>query len=158
MSRFDRLGEAPQNDGLHQPRRAGQRGKMLRTNVEIIGMMLFLSGGGALYGADPVNLTKKEAGQEFRLSIKQEVVVVLESNATTGYSWSVRCEPKDAFEALGKPEYTPDKPILVGSGGRQRYRFRAAQVGTAKLTFENRRSWERDVPPIETITYAFTVR
>lgn len=130
---------------------------MLRNAAAVFSSATLLSCGGNVEAADPIKLTKADSGRTISVSIGQRVEVVVPANATTGYRWSFQCEPEAALEAIGKPEYVPDQPVQTGSGGRERYRFRALRAGKATIRFEYRRSWERDASPAMTVSYVFIV-
>ncbi len=71
--------------------------------------------------------------------------VELDSNPTTGYTWSYRASPEGLLTEQSN-EYTP-QPVeegVVGSGGVQLYVFvpAAGAHGSVELTFLEGRSWE----------------
>ncbi len=80
----------------------------------------------------------------------QEFMVALESNPTTGYSWT---ETHDStFLVLYSDEYKPgtNKGDTVGAGGTHYFRFRALKPGTTEITFTYKRPWETEVFEVST--------
>ena len=96
---------------------------------------------------------ERESGRTLELAIGQEFHVSLPSNPSTGFSWAFECLPEGIVVALGEPEYLPDAPELVGSGGVEAYRFRGVRAGRTTIAFEYRRPWETDAAPEDTATY-----
>ena len=74
------------------------------------------------------------------------VLITLESNPTTGYSWQASYDEsvlelvEESYE-LG--EYA--KQGLVGAGGTELFRFKALKSGETEITMVYKRSWETDV-------------
>ena len=74
------------------------------------------------------------------------VLIALESNPTTGYSWEAsydetRLELVEETYELG--EYAEQG--LVGAGGTELFRFKALKSGDAKITMDYKRSWETEI-------------
>jgi inhibitor of cysteine peptidase len=120
--------------------------------------VLLAAGCAACGPAGPIVVTVDEAGSTIELAVDQELAVRLSGNATTGYSWSYTCFPEGVITSLGDARYTPDTPVLVGSGGVEDFPFRAVREGRATLRFEYRRSWERDTPAAQNLVYYLLVR
>ena len=71
------------------------------------------------------------------------ILIALESNPTTGYSWQVRFDTT-ALELVEQTYELGDyaKEGVVGAGGTELFRFKALKNGTFKITFEYQRPWE----------------
>ena len=97
-------------------------------------------------------------GHEMQLKRGQTLVVTLEGNPTTGYSWEV-AEPLDeqVLRQAGEPEFKAESD-LVGAGGVQILRFEAVNAGRTTLKLAYRRSWEEGVEPLETYSIQVVVR
>lgn len=93
--------------------------------------------------SDPAVPIHVAAGSEFE--------IVLAANATTGYQWALAGSlPPDVVRRLSN-EYEPDPAPaggepLAGTGGRERWRFRAVGPGQAVIPLVLRRTWEADAP------------
>ena len=78
------------------------------------------------------------------------------SNPTTGYEWEV-AEIDEAILKESYHEYKADWPVLIGSGGKDIWHFRAEAEGRTTLTLNYRRSWE-EAEPIQTFSVEVVVR
>jgi inhibitor of cysteine peptidase len=89
---------------------------------------------------DPEETVDISADKEF------VILIALESNPTTGYSWEASYDEtvlelvEETYE-LG--EYA--EKGLVGAGGTELFRFKALKSGEAKITMDYKRSWETEV-------------
>jgi inhibitor of cysteine peptidase len=97
-------------------------------------------------------------GREMQLKKGQTLVVTLEGNPTTGYSWEV-AEPLDeqVLRQAGEAEFKPESEAL-GAGGVQILRFEAVNAGQITLKLVYHRPWEKDVEPLETYSIQVVVR
>jgi len=107
-------------------------------------------------------LVEKDAnGTTVTLDVDQVLAIKLESNPTTGYGWHVMDVDESILQAEGGPEMIePEQkatPVL-GAGGWQVIRYRAKAAGETTITLGYSRSFEPDVPPIETFTLTVKVR
>ena len=81
------------------------------------------------------------------------VLIALESNPSTGYSWEAKYDSamleliEETFE-LG--EYA--KENIVGAGGTELFRFKGLNKGKTEITFNYKRSWETEVLDIKVFT------
>lgn len=112
-------------------------------------------------GDKPEVLVEKDAnGTTVTLDVDQVLAIKLESNPTTGYAWHVMDVDESILQAEGGPEMiepTQATPML-GAGGWQVIRYRAKASGETVMTLGYSRSFEPDVPPIETFTLTVKVR
>jgi len=104
-----------------------------------------------VYSANDTNITVN-TGDVFAIS--------LESNQTTGYSWSVAESQDNAKLSILNMEYMqkPNEGKVVGTGGVEVWRFKAISSGTVKLNFYYSRSWEKDQTAAKTIVYSVTIK
>ncbi len=82
-------------------------------------------------------------GRTLAVELNRTFEVCLRENPTTGYRWSFAADGApfvvlidDSFQSDG------DRP---GAGGIHRWRFRAAEPGSAKIVLSYRRPWEQGV-------------
>ena len=105
-------------------------------------------------------LTEKDNGKSFVLKGNEIIMVKLESNPSTGYSWDLAGENKDSIVALISSDYhasLKDKS-LVGGGGYEIFTFQAQSSGSADIVLSYRRPWEEKTEPIETFRLNIIVR
>lgn len=95
--------------------------------------------------------TENDDGAKVTVTVGQELVVVLPSNPTTGFMWSVTTAPAE----LGTPksEILPPSSGADGAPTRQRFTWvpRAAlPSGEHPLVLEYKRSFEQGTPALKT--------
>ncbi len=116
---------------------------------------LFLA---ACSGNQTVSLTNADTGKTVDLKPGDELEVKLEGNITTGFAWEARDFDSAVLELTGgEPEYKSESD-LVGAGGVFTFRFKAKAAGSTAVHFIYYRSFEPDVPPIETFDVTVNVR
>lgn len=110
---------------------------------------------GAEQAPDTIRITEADQGTSVILAEGGELVVTLEGNPTTGYTW----EPRDLDEAVlglsGEPAYEPSSSAL-GAPGTMTFTFTAAAAGETDLLLVYHRPWE-DADPLSTFTLHVTV-
>jgi len=123
-------------------------------------MLLIGAGFSACAIAGPVRVGAAEDGRDVELDKGQELIVQLEANHTTGYQWVLAEGGKATLKQEGAPVYTvqTSSPLVVGAGGIETWRFRAAHPGREILRFEYRRPWEKDKPPERVMRFNVVVR
>ena len=80
------------------------------------------------------------------------LVIRLQGNITTGYSWGVTSVSGQSLIQLGKVDYVSDPGMGVGRGGTFTVRFQAAESGAATIKMEYARPWEHGKPAVKTFT------
>ncbi len=110
--------------------------------------------------ASEVQVNESHNGSQRELSRGQILIVTLESNPTTGFSWQVAEIDPIILRQSGAAAYeSSDKTgLLVGAGGTETFRFEAIGAGKTILELVYRRPWEKDVPPAQTFSVEITAR
>ncbi len=86
--------------------------------------------------------------------VDEEFVISLASNPSTGYSWGLANPLPAWLEFVGQTyESSQSDPPVIGGGGVEKWTFKATDAGTATVTFEYRRPWEKDKPPAQRKTF-----
>ena len=135
---------------------------MLNNKFTFIALLTLLAALIVATGCSPqqqeVKATIDDAGREMQLKKGQTLVVTLEGNPTTGYSWEV-AEPLDeqVLRQVGEAEFKAESAAL-GAGGVQILRFETVNAGKTTLKLAYRRSWEKGVEPLETYSLQVVVR
>lgn len=109
---------------------------------------------------ETITVTEKDNGATLEVSVGDELLVVLDSNATTGYHWHLaELSDPTVLEETGS-DYHPDpNPGRVpGRGGREEWRFAARQRGTAQLRLEYIPPAMSDSAPGQTFRVSVVVR
>ena len=102
-----------------------------------------------------VDVNDSDNGGEKALEQGRILIITLESNPTTGYSWEVVEDPNLILEQIGKAEFKPveqSNPPIVGAGGWEVFRFKAVSPGRQTLELVYRRPWETDAEPAKTFS------
>ncbi len=99
-------------------------------------------------------IAEGNAGQTIQLKVGDTLVVTLEGNISTGYSWEVATINSQALQQVGESEFKSNTD-MPGSPGHQTMRFKAIAKGQGELKLVYHRPWEKDVAPIK--TYSVTV-
>jgi predicted secreted protein len=88
----------------------------------------------------------------------QVLEIAIESNPTTGYLWSLEgFSGAETLTSTGKYQYVRGAD-RIGAGGKQIFSFIAEKKGSAKLIFEYRRGWEKEISPAKRYTARVTVK
>jgi predicted secreted protein len=89
------------------------------------------------------------------VKVEQEIKLVLESNPTTGYSWTVNkldtsylCAENLNTSDNTSSDYTsdPHEPGMVGYGGHHTFKFLAIKSGETEIQLQYKRLWESENP------------
>jgi inhibitor of cysteine peptidase len=82
-------------------------------------------------------ITEEDNGKSFVVAQGGSIILTLEANPSTGYSWELNDEDPEAslLQQEGKPEFTSDDPDAAGAGGTITYTFIAADAGEMKVSF-----------------------
>lgn len=108
----------------------------------------------------PVSLTGADNGRTIEIPRGTDLLVSLESNRTTGYSWTQSGALTGPLASAGEPIYVtaPASTGALGVGGIETWRFRSVAPGEQRLTFEYRRPFEKELAPARTVTIDVRVR
>jgi predicted secreted protein len=86
---------------------------------------------------DSLEITEEDDGKSFVIAQGGSIILMLEANPSTGYSWELNDEDPEAslLQQEGEPEFTSDDPDAAGAGGTITYTFIAADAGEMKVSF-----------------------
>jgi len=106
------------------------------------------------------NVNASDYGGEVTLGHSEFLVVTLDSNATTGYSWNLSAISNTSVitkvsDVIATP--TPTEPPLMGQGGQEVWTFEALDAGTATISMKYIRPWEAEAEPAETFEITVNV-
>ena len=96
-------------------------------------------------------------GSQIKLNKGQMLVITLEANPTTGYTWEVVESNMSVIRQVGEIEFQPESS-LIGAGGVQTLRFETMNVGQTPLKLIYHRPWEKDVKPLKTFSLQVIVK
>jgi len=142
---------------IEDKRREEGDSKML-TRICIITVLL-----GALVSLVACNPSKDfkldadDNGRQIELEKGQILVITLEANPTTGYTWEIAEHEEHVLRQVGEAGFEPESEA-IGAQGIQTLRFEAVNVGKTTLKLVYRRPWEEDVEPLDTFSIKVVVR
>ena len=92
------------------------------------------------------SLGDKDSGKTLELRVGDTVKLVLDTNPTTGFSWTKIDKVDSSILKLEKNEYkqNANPGRLVGVGGATTIVYRAVKPGTAKIDLTYMQPWEPD--------------
>jgi predicted secreted protein len=115
-------------------------------------------------GDDPDRPKAKvvEGTETTDISVKEDqpFVIALESNPSTGFTWTQADRKKfDEDDVVKFIKVTTVAPSgdAVGAPGKQRFRYRGINAGEDEITLNYARPNEPDSPDNQTVTYNITV-
>ena len=91
-------------------------------------------------GGRTIALTAADTGSTLSVGPGDEIVVTLESNATTGFAWQLETEPASEILDTVSSKYLAPDTELVGAGGEEVWRFVAIGEGTTHVEMRYARS------------------
>ena len=84
-----------------------------------------------------------------KLNVGDEFIIMLVSNKTTGYEWQID-RPIDGNKIIQAGlKYVQDNTGMVGSGGKEEWKFKALKAGRSQISFKYVRPWEKGVKSAE---------
>ncbi len=100
-------------------------------------------------------LTAADNGKTVTVKSGDLIVITLDGNPSTGYTWEAKDLDASLLEKVGEPEFKSSNPGLIGASGSITLTFKSLKAGTTPLVLVYHRSWETDVAPLS--TYSVTI-
>ena len=88
----------------------------------------------------------------FAAERKIDAVITLQSNPSTGYSWSYSVD-NEGMVTETSHSYSSSDPELFGSDGAEEWHFQGLKEGNASITFVYSRNWDNSEVKTKTFTY-----
>lgn len=107
--------------------------------------------------SNEVRLTASDNGNNITLNKGQALIITLEANPTTGYTWEVAEVNANIIRQVGEIEFQPESGA-IGAGGLQTIRLEAVNAGETPLRLVYHRTWEKDVEPQKTFSVQVLVK
>jgi predicted secreted protein len=111
-----------------------------------------------------ITLRAEQAGEVVHVRPGDTIVVDLEENLSTGYSWEVDELDESVVERTASTAVAPTvaptgapSGALLGAAGRRVLTFTARAPGDAGVRLALRRPWEGGGPPARTLTFPVSV-
>ena len=103
-------------------------------------------------------LTAADNNRQVDLGVGDSILIELNGNPSTGYTWTAKDLDTSIFQQVGDPEFKSSNPGLIGSGGSLTLIFKTLKTGTTTLMLVYHRPWETDVKPQDTFTVSVVVK
>jgi predicted secreted protein len=94
---------------------------------------------------------------EISAAVGENFTISLNSNQSTGYSWSVGMISDNSQVVVTGMDYDLPDNAKTGQGGDEVWHLKAVATGSVKLMFYYARSWEKDAP-IDQVVFNVTVK
>ena len=130
---------------------------MVKVIRVIIIFGLLLTALTACGSTNEIELDADDDGGQIELNAGQMLIISLEGNPTTGYTWEVAELDDQVLRQVGETEFKPESDA-IGAGGVQTLHFETVNSGQTTLKLVYHRSWEDDVEPAETFSAQVVVR
>jgi len=108
-------------------------------------------------GGTMVELTEEDNGSIVTVIVGDIIQIQLEGNPTTGYSWGTENLDTNLLEMIGEPAFEANSK-LKGSGGIYTFTFNALAPGVIQLRLKYFRSFEENVPPVQTFEVSLDIQ
>ncbi|MGA3053434.1 MAG: protease inhibitor I42 family protein [Candidatus Korobacteraceae bacterium] len=106
----------------------------------------------------PIVITDADNGKDVDLPAGDTLVLRLESNPSTGYSWAIKGDPSPLRLVKSSTKKNGQNSHVVGAPVTQEFRLTAVSAGMVSLTLEYRRPWESNVAPAKTFQVRVNAR
>ena len=108
-----------------------------------------------------VNIDASYNGQEVTIDAGKILVLILESNPTTGFSWELSEPIGENLLALIESRYESGADAetgLVGAGGTEVWTFETLTAGVTTITMEYSRPWDGGEKAAQTFEVSVTIK
>jgi inhibitor of cysteine peptidase len=133
---------------------------MIRKTIIALLLLLTLGTGVACGAVHEINLSVKDNNGSIKAKKGDVLVITLEANASTGYTWDVASNKKSITKYKGKKYIEPAKtnPPKVGAPGKEVLRFKAIRKGISKIKLIYHQPWDNKAKPAKTFSIEVAVR
>jgi inhibitor of cysteine peptidase len=116
-------------------------------------MSFFISTAGC--SSEQEKLSMSDNGKSVIVKVGDQIVIELEGNPSTGYTWEAKDLDNSLLEKVGETEFKSNDPGLVGAGGELTLTYKTLKTGKTSLNLVYHRPWEMDIEPQR--TYMVTI-
>ena len=104
-----------------------------------------------------VTITGDTRGKTIELSVGDTLIISLESNPGTGYSWQVAKNDAAILKYVDQSEFPPTRP-MPGAPNHHLFKFKAIGAGNDSFELEFLRPLEKGVAPAKTFSVTIAVK
>ena len=112
-------------------------------------------------GAGTTTVYAEDSGSTIEMTVGGTLVITLESNPTTGFSWALVANSDETVVGEVDHEYVADETgetPMVGSGGVENWTFKALAKGESTISMEYSRPWEGGEKAVQTFDITVVVK
>jgi len=133
------------------------KSKLIMVGLVIVAVLLLFGCSGVARNITIVG--DPSADGEVEVAAGGSVTLILESNPTTGFSWSEEAQISNpsVLEQVDHEYVAPDSGML-GASGQEIWKFKALKEGTSTVYLEYSRPWEGGEKAELTYTLTVTVK
>ena len=125
--------------------------------IAMVGMVVPTTGCGNSKSAK-INITKVDSGKTIEVKVGGEIVIELDGNPSTGYTWETKDLDASLLQQVGETAFKSSNPGLIGAGGTLTLAFKALKAGRTTLTLIYHRPWETNVAPQSTFMVTLAIK
>ncbi len=107
---------------------------------QVAGIISITSKQSAAPSGAAIQLGVEASGSNQRVKVGDTVVLILDENPTTGYSWVLN-SPIDASLLEVSDEYVAPDTALIGAGGQHKWVMQALKAGQAEISMTYKQNW-----------------
>jgi inhibitor of cysteine peptidase len=108
-------------------------------------------------GSGPTEYSAAEAARGVKIAVGEQFTVALDSNQTTGFSWSLGSGLDTTVVKKLSQDYQETNTGAVGAGGTDRWTFTGVNVGETTIKLQYSRPWVSGASPEKTEEIKVTV-
>ena len=125
-------------------------------------LAIFAIGGTIAAAAADTNailaLNAADSGKQITANAGDSFTVTLDSNPSTGFSWSISSiTDEDVIDDVNN-EFNGADTGMVGAGGQEVWTFKAVDKGSSTIEMKYSRPWEQGVEPAATFNVTVVVK
>jgi inhibitor of cysteine peptidase len=131
---------------------------MSRNHLFLNSLALIVILAAACTSPQTATLTNANNGGKVVVRVGGQIIINLDGNPSTGYTWEAKNLDTSLFKQAGDPAFSSSNPGVVGSGGTLTLTFNTLKAGTSTLLLIYHRPWETSVEPTNTFSISVTVK
>jgi inhibitor of cysteine peptidase len=138
-------------------RKTEKENEMLRRIIFLVALVIgiFPTAG---CSSKQILLTSADNGKKTNVNVGEKILINLEGNPSTGFTWEVKDLDASMLQQVGEPVFRSGNPGLVGAAGTLTLTFIPLKAGTTTLTLVYHRPWETKVPPQSSFVSVITIK
>ena len=101
-------------------------------------------------------ILETDAASPITINVGEEFFIAMESNPSTGYSWTQQTGDGSVLAYEGNVKQNPN-PTVPGAPGQQIFIYHANRSGTSTITFQYSRAYDTNTAPGKMVTFTINV-